>query len=585
MKASPVAKSALLSRAIQPLRREIWTVGLFSAAINLLMLTGSLYMLQVYDRVLSSRSVPTLIALSLLALGAFALQGVLEAMRGKLLSRLAAQVDEIVSPTAMRAASVLPLHGASGAEALQPQRDADSIRAFVASAGPTALLDLPFMPIFLIGCFLLHPWLGWAAVSGGAVIIGLTLLVDRKAKAPTQAATASAAEHHALLDSIRRNAALIQALGMRPDMNRRSERIHERMVDGGLAVSDATGGVGAAARVARLGLQSAVLGLGAYLAIQGLISAGGIIAASILTSRALAPIEVAVAHWRGFVGARQGWERLSRTLTLLEPAVAPSPLPAPRRDVVVTGLSLAAPGTRSFIVRDVSFTLKAGQALALIGPSGAGKSTLARALAGVEGLQQGSIALDGAAWQQWDPETRGRHVGYLPQDVELFDGTIADNIARFAENRDMASVLRAAELANAHDMILSLPQGYDTQVGDGGGRLSGGQRQRVALARALFGDPFLIILDEPNAHLDQEGDEALSRAVQSVKARGAIVIMVTHRPAALTHIDLVGVMEAGKLRTMGPKEQILRELMQRRIPKAVSAAAPDRPAPPQASRA
>ena len=561
-----MASSVTLARAKRAYRREAWSVGLFSAAINLLMLTGSLYMLQVYDRVLASRSVPTLVALSLLALGAFVLQGALDAVRARLMARLAAQFDDEIYPAVARAATVLPLHGASPGEALQPQRDAEAIRTFLSGSGPTALIDLPFMPLFLIGCFVLHPWLGWLAVGGGVVILGLTLAVEFVSKAPTSIANRSLAEHHVMMESVRRNAGVVQALGMRGALLDRLVDLHRTAVTNGIVTADIASSMSALARTIRFVLQSAILGLGAYLAIRGDISAGVIIAASIMTSRALAPVELAVANWKGLIGTREGLRRLADILPLIEKQETPSALPAPRHSVSISDLSVMAPGGGEAIIRNVSFDLQAGQGLALIGPSGAGKSTLARAMAGIDGKMQGRIALDGAALDQWPLDTRGQHIGYLPQDVDLLDGTIAQNIARFRPDATMDDIVAAARLAGAHDLIVKLPKGYDMPVGESGLRLSGGQRQRIGLARALFGNPFLVILDEPNAHLDQEGDDALTHALRSLRARGAIVVLVTHKPAALAAVDLIGVMGDGRLAEFGPKDRVLQNIIRHTMP-------------------
>jgi ATP-binding cassette subfamily C protein PrsD len=572
--------SLVLSRAMQCYRREAWSVTIFSIAINLLMLTGSLYMLQVYDRVLASQSIPTLVALSALALGAFALQGVLDAVRLRMLSRLAAQFDEQVAPSVARAGIVLPLRGAGAADAMQPHRDAETIRSFLSGSGPTALIDLPFMPIFMVGCFILHPWLGWLTVCGGVIILALTLWVEWRSHGPARAAARSQGDQQAAMESARSNAGVIQALGMRPAIERRLGRLHEAAVVDSLKAGDSMASIGAVARTFRFVLQSAVLGLGAFLAIRGDVSAGVIIAASIMTSRALAPVELAVANWKGFVATRQSLGRLALVLPLVENRPSPAALPAPRHVLEVRDLSVSVPGCADPVVRGASFSLRAGEGLALIGPSGAGKSTLARALAGIDTALRGKIALDGAALDQWDPDTRGQHVGYLPQDVDLLDGSIAENIARFSDSFSMDDVIKAARLAGAHEMIVALPRGYDTVVGEAGGRLSGGQRQRIALARAVYGEPFLVILDEPNANLDQQGDEALNGAIRQLRANGSAVIVVTHRPAGLAAVELIGVMEEGRLVEIGPKDQVLERVL-RHTGRSMQRSAPQRTAPHQ----
>jgi ATP-binding cassette, subfamily C, bacterial PrsD len=532
--------------------------------VNVLMLTGSLYMLQIYDRVLTSRSVPTLIALSLLALAAFALQGVVDAMRHRLLGRIGAVFDRELSPIAARALVTMPLRGAKPHESAQPLRDLDSVRTFLSSMGPTALIDMPFMPLFIAACFLLHPWLGLLAVAGALVIIGLTLWTERASKEPSAVMTRSAVNQTLIAESGRRNAESIAGLGMGRSFADQFDRAHQRHVADTLALTESTASVSSLARVVRLVLQSAVLGLGAYLAILGQVSPGAMIAASILTSRALAPIELAVAHWRSFVAARQGLARLKQVLPHFVETDKTMKLPAPRLNLSVEDLVVMAPGAQKPILQGVTFKLNAGQALGLLGQSGSGKSTLARAIVGAWPAARGAIRFDGALASQWDPVDLGRSLGYLPQDVELFDGTIAENIARFDPDATSEKVLKAAQEAGADELIKALPQGYETRVGEGGARLSGGQRQRIALARALYGEPFLLVLDEPNASLDDEGDQALTRAVQGVRQRGGCVIIITHRPTGLAAVDLVGRMTDGKL-AYGPREPALQQVAPQKV--------------------
>lgn len=557
--ASPPKPS--VAGALSSCRGAFAVVGLFSAVINLLMLSGSLYMLQVYDRVLTSRSVPTLVGLSLLLLAAYALQGILDTVRVKMLARIGARFDEQVSPAAFGAARRLSLAGRRPDEALQPIRDLDQIRAFLSSLGPTALFDMPWMPLFLAGCFLLHPWLGGLALAGGVVIVALTVTTEFASRAPMKAQMASRAAREALAEASRRHAEALTAMGMGrafEDRWREANRLHVREW---LAGADVTGGSGAVAKVFRMVLQSAVLGLGAYLAMHDEITGGAMIAASIMTSRALAPIEIAVANWKGFVAARQGLRRLRQVLAL--PCMeerAPTALPAPARELTADNLVVAAPGRQQPILQGVSLRMEAGQGVAVIGPSASGKSTLVRALVGVWRPLKGEVRLDGAALDQWTPETLGRHVGYLPQDVELFDGTVAENIARFDPHAGDEAIVAAARAAGAHELILRLEAGYDTRIGEAGTALSGGQRQRIGLARALYGAPFLVVLDEPNANLDHDGDEALTRAVEGVRARGGIALVVTHRQSAIAGLDRIALMADGRLQAFGPKEEVLAKL-------------------------
>jgi len=548
-------------------------VAVFSAVVNILALTGSVYMLQLYDRVLSSRSISTLIGLSLIVLAAYVLQGGLDVIRSKMLARIGARFDELLSRRIFDLVAAMPLKGAKQAESLQPIRDLDQIRGFLSSLGPTALFDMPFMPIFLIGCFIIHPWLGIMSVCGGIVIIALTLYTDAKSKGPSYELTKSAAERHTMAETSRRNAEAVRALGMVNFLGIRYEKVHTKHVDDGLRASDSTSGISAFAKVFRMVLQSGILGLAAYLVIQGQVSGGSMIAASIMMSRALAPIEIAVAHWKGFTAARQGYRRLDHILSVVPAQEQRMPLPAPKAELLAQNIYVAAPGTQSAIVQAASFQLNAGQGLGLIGPSASGKSTLARALVGVWPLLRGDIRIDGAAIEQWETDQLGRHMGYLPQDVELFDGTVAENISRFQPKPTPEAIIAAARTAGAHELILGLPDGYDTRIGEGGTSLSGGQRQRVALARALYGDPFLVVLDEPNASLDGAGDEALNEAILSVRKRGGIVVVITHRPAALGNVDIVAIMEEGRIKAMGPRDEVLQAVMKRNATPTVPAKA------------
>lgn len=562
MSRRPPPAASIVAAALSSCRGAFAAVGVFSGLINLLMLSGSFYMLQVYDRVLSSRSVPTLIGLSLLLLAAYALQGFLDAVRVRMLARIGARFDEQVSPAAFAAAQKLPLLGFRPEQAMQPIRDLDQLRGFLASLGPTALFDMPWMPLFFAGCFLLHPWLGWLAVAGGVVILLLTWATEIGSRTATKAQMASAGGRQAIAEASRRNAEALTAMGMAPAFQRKWHEANLRHVRDWLAGTDATSGIGAFAKVFRMVLQSAVLGLGAYLSMHGEISGGAMIAASIMTSRALAPIEIAVANWKGFVSSRQGIARLKQVLD--SPAFLArerTALPAPRRDLAADGLIVAAPGRQVPILHGVSLRLEAGQGLGIIGPSASGKSTLVRALVGVWRPAKGEVRLDGAALDQWDASELGGHLGYLPQDIELFDGTVAENIARFQPDASDEAIVAAAQAAGAHELILKLEQGYDTRIGEGGASLSGGQRQRVGLARALYGEPFLVVLDEPNSNLDHDGDEALTVAVRGIRARGGVVIVVTHRQTAIAGVDHIAMMADGRIQAFGPKDEILQKVL------------------------
>jgi ATP-binding cassette subfamily C protein PrsD len=546
-------------RALRDTRAAWVHVAVFSAVVNVLMLTGSLYMMQVYDRVLASRSIPTLVGISLLALSAYALQGWLDHIRLRMLGRIGSSVDAALSPLTLHAAMNAPLKGASAIDSLTPFRDLAAIRAFLGSLGPTALIDMPFTPLFIIVCFALHPWLGWLAVGGLITIVGLTLMAERLSTVPGQESSRSNAEQTAMLEAGRRNAEAISALGMRSTFAARFNAVHGRHVEDTLKLTERTGGLGSFAKMFRFVLQSAVLGLGGYLVVHGELSGGSMLAASIMTARALAPVELAVSHLKPFIAAKEGYLRLKVMLPDAEPRTLSMDLPPPGHSLGVEDLAIVAPGGRQAIIAGISFAIAAGDGVGLIGPSGSGKSTLARALVGIWQPARGVIRLDGAALTQWHPDALGRAIGYLPQDVELFPGTIAQNIARFDSEATTEKILAATRMAGAHAMIVAMREGYETVVGEGGASLSGGQRQRIALARALYGDPFLVVLDEPNSSLDAEGDQALAAAVKAIRGRGGIVVVITHRPSGLAGVDKVGMMIEGRLTRFGPRDEVLGE--------------------------
>jgi len=554
-------------------------VAAMSGLINLLYLTGSFFMLEVYDRVIPSRSVPTLIGLSLLALGLYLFQGALEVLRARVLSRIGAAFDADVGGRAFDLVVRTPLRAGGSGDGMLPLRDLDTVRGFLAGSGPGALFDLPWIPVYLAVCFLFHPLIGVAAMVGGLILVGLVLVTDLMTRAPTRATTAHGQARTGLAEAGRRNAEVLAALGMQDHIARRWEAANARFITANQRVADVAGGLGTASKIARMVLQSGVLALGAWLVIRGEASAGLIIASSILVSRALAPAELAIANWKGWVAARQSWERLSDGFARIPSESDPHALPVPVSALTVEGLGIAPPGGGRLVVQDVSLGLRAGQALGVIGPSASGKSSLVRALVGVWPAAIGSVRLDGAALNQWTSRTLGPHLGYLPQEVELFAGTIAQNIARFTPGASDEAVVAAAKAAGAHELILRLPEGYDTRLGEAGTGLSAGQRQRVGLARALYGDPFFVVLDEPNANLDAEGEHALTRAILGVRARGGICIVVAHRPSALAAVDLVLMMADGRVQAFGPKDEVLRRVL-RPAEVAMSAAPQAAAAPP-----
>ncbi len=526
------------------------------------MLSGAMFMLEIYDRVLPSRSVPTLVVLLILVAGLYGAQGVIDMIRSRILVRIGDSLDEAMSGRVYDAIVRLPLKLGMKGEGTQPIRDLDTVRGFLSGSGPVAFFDLPWMPVYLAVCFLFHVLLGLTALIGAVILITLTVITEVKTRHPTRSAAQFAVARNALLEASRRNAEAITAMGMAGRISKHWRDLNHNFVASSGRASDVGGGLGAFSKVLRMLLQSAVLAVGAWLVIDQESTPGIMIAASILSARALAPVDLAIANWRGFVGARQSWQRLSRLLGHLPPMREPMALKPPARTLVVQNTAVAPPGLQRIVCQDVNFTLTAGKALGVIGPTASGKSSLARTLVGVWTPLRGSVRLDGATLDQWSPEALGRHIGYVPQDVELFNGTVAQNIARFEDPPDADAVIAAAQAASVHDLIINLADGYETMVGEQGSALSAGQAQRIALARALYRDPFLVVLDEPNSNLDAEGDEALTRAIFGLRARGGIAVVVAHRPSAIAGVDYILIMGKGRQQQFGPKEEILTRVTQ-----------------------
>jgi ATP-binding cassette, subfamily C, type I secretion system permease/ATPase len=564
----PHSPQSELAAALHACRGAFIGTAAISGMSNVLQLTGSLFMLEVYDRVLPSRSVPTLIGLLVLVMFLFAALGVLDAVRSRILARIGGALDEQLSGRVYDTLVRLPLRIGGRSEGNQPLRDLDAIRAYLSSLGPVALFDLPWMPLYLAICFAFHPLIGVTALAGAIILIVLTLLTEISLRAPNKASTEAAILRNSLAEASRRNAEALTAMGMVGHMAKRwSDANRQYMASMGRA-SDVSAGLGSISKVLRMLLQSVVLAVGAYLVIHQEASGGIIIASSILSARALAPVDLAISNWRGLTAARSAWGRLNKLLLALPARVAPMELQPPTHRLAVENVSGAPPGVQKIIVQDVAFKLEAGQGLGIIGPSGSGKSSVARLLVGVWQPVRGSVRIDGAALDQWSPDALGEHIGYLPQDVELLAGTVAQNIARFELEPDNEAVIAAAKAVAVHDMIVRLPNGYDTQVGEQGGALSAGQAQRVALARAVYRNPFLVVLDEPNSHLDAEGDEALTRAILGVRERKGIVVVIAHRPSAIAGVDQIMVMNQGKVQGIGPKDEILAKALQRPPPSA-----------------
>jgi ATP-binding cassette subfamily C protein len=445
-------------------------------------------------------------------------------------------------------------------------RDLDTVRAFLGNGGPTALFDLPWLPLYVAVCYLFHPWIGIAALVGAVVLVGLAVLGEVLVRAPGREAIGLLSKRTALAESSRRNAEAIRSMGMGRRVATLWSSLNNDLRKLQQQAADTTCGLGALSRCARMVLQSAVLGLAGYLAIQQEATAGVMVASSVLVARALAPAELAIANWKNFVAARQSWLRLSALLGPSQSVAAPVDLPRPTASLSVEHVGIVPPGQRRFTVVDATFKLAAGSGLGIVGPSASGKSSLARALVGLWAPARGIIRLDDAAFDQWSAEALGAHIGYMPQDLQLFEGTVAENISRFDRQVDSGAVTAAARAAGLHELILHLPEGYQTQVGggggDGGAALSAGQRQRIALARALYRDPFLVVLDEPNSNLDPAGEHALTRAIEGVRARGGIVIVIAHRVNALAAVDTILVMDGGQVIEFGARATVLRKLLQ-----------------------
>ncbi len=532
----------------------LWTIAGFSMVANALMLTGPLYMLQVYDRVLGSGSEETLVALTVLITFLFLMMGVVDFVRGRVAARYGARLLESLDARVFRAALARAQRTGRQQQGLQ---DLASVQRLTGSPVFMALFDLPWTLLFLGAIFLFHPWLGWLA-TGGAVVLILITLVNRVLSSQPIARSGAAtklADHMA--GEMQAEAELVRALGMRDAAFARWHRQRRAALGEGMAASDVVGGFTTMTRTARLFLQSAILGLGAYLVLQAEMTAGAMIAASILMGRALAPIELAIGQWGMIAEAGQAWTRLRALLTQEPEALPRMALPRPKARLEVSNLAVTPPGARIPTLRGVTFRVEPGQAVGVIGASGSGKSTLARAITSVWLPAAGQIRLDGATLDQYEPDALGRVIGYLPQSVTLFEGTIADNIARLAEVPDTEKVVAAARAAAAHDMILDLPEGYDTRVSGLGARLSGGQIQRIGLARALYDDPVLLVLDEPNSALDNDGSIALNTAIQAIKADGRAVLIMAHRPAAIRECDKVLVLSGGVPTMFGPTREVL----------------------------
>ncbi len=556
-KDTSLARRKAASKLTDGLRGLFVFLFSISGIINFLALTGSFYMMQVYDRAIPSQNVPTLLALSALAIGLYAFQGVFETVRSQILVRVGAGIDRKLAPLAHKVAIDMPRFGFSTSEALERGRDVDTVRGFLGSQGPMALFDLPWLPLYLIFVYALHPLLGALVIAGAFVLSMLAIaneLLTRKLTGVMHQATMA---RNKIADSNARNSEVLRAMGFAGRAVDRFVIANREHLNLQTRTNDIAGTMSAISRILRMILQSATLGLGAYLTINGQMSGGSIIACSIASSRALAPVDMAIANWKNVVSARAAWGRVVDTMVALADVRKPLDLPAATKSLKVEKLTVAAPSNGKVLLSEVSFELKAGQALGIIGASGGGKTTLVRALTGIWASLRGSVRLDEAELSQWPEDTLSQMIGYLPQDVALLDGTIGENIARLDPKADPQKIVEAARAAGVHELIVHMTDGYQTQVGSQGETLSAGQRQRIGLARALYGNPFVVIMDEPNSNLDGEGEQALSAAIVGVRKRGGIAIVVAHRPSALGAVDLVAVVQQGKMVAFGSKEEIL----------------------------
>jgi PrtD family type I secretion system ABC transporter len=531
-----------------------------SAVLNVLMLSGAIFMLLVYDEVLPSRSTPSLIGLMVIVIMAYAFQAILEHFRSQMMLHIGEAFDKSLSERVFSAVLGIELNGSQRRDSAAPIRDMDQIRSFLTGMGPMAILDLPWMILFLGLLYAFHFLLGFVCTIGAIILVVLTILTDRMTRNQIESATKAGTERQAFIEACRRNAEVIHALGMKARSVSGWTGVSSAYLDANDGVSGKITFVRTLTKTFRMFLQSLILACGAWLVINDQASGGVIIASSILSSRALAPIELAISNWRGFISARQSWSRLAATLAARPAPVHRTPLPPPAKTLRVENLAAVAPSTQTVLFRDINLALSAGDTLAIVGPSGSGKSSVVRTLVGVLPAARGTVRLDGAALDQWEHDAIGRHLGYLPQDIELFDGSVAQNIARFESDATSEEIIAAARNAGVHDLIVQLLDGYDTVIGPNGRNLSAGQRQRIALARALFRDPFLIVLDEPNSNLDASGDLALNQAIATARDRGAIVVIVAHRPSALEEVEKLLWLDGGVVKAYGNKSEILPRL-------------------------
>ncbi|MBB1485308.1 type I secretion system permease/ATPase [Oceanospirillum sediminis] len=560
MSESKVAED--LRGALKASKRGFIAAGFFSLFINLLMLTAPLYMLQVYDRVVASRSLETLAFLTIIMVFMFAVMGTLEWVRSRILVRVGNQIDRYLSQRVYAAMFEMGVRNPAQRSA-QPLNDLTSIRQFMTGNGLFAFFDAPWMPIYIGLLFLFHPAFGWFAIGAGVILFTVAILNERTTRERLKEASGESVKANALANNNLRNSEVLHAMGMLPGIMGRWYKQYQSFLGKQTEASDMAGTFSNMSKVLRMMFQSMILGLGAYYVVINEMSPGMMIAGSILMGRALAPLDLMINSWNGFNSARSAYGRLSELLIAIPSKQRKMPLPDPQGTVTVEGLVVIPPGSRAPAVRGAQFGVPPGEHIGIVGPSAAGKSTLARALLGIWPAANGTVRIDGADVQHYNRDELGPHLGYLPQDIELFDGTVSENIARFGDV-DPAMVVEAAKKAGVHEMILQLPNAYDTVIGSNSGALSGGQRQRIGLARAIYGNPRVIVLDEPNSNLDDQGEQALSRTLQQLKQDGATLFVVSHRPSILKNIDKLLVMKDGQVQLFGPKDDVMKHLAQQK---------------------
>lgn len=567
----PNVKRDEIAEVARTFKRIFVTIAIFSFFSNMLMLTPSIYMMQVYDRVLASRNETTLLVLTLMTLGLFGMMVALESVRSRVLARVGARFDIMLNQRVFNAIFERNLI-APGTNTTQSLSDFTTLRTTLTGNAVVAIMDIPWIPIYLLVIFMFSFYLGIFALVGALILVALTLLNEKITKPTLDEAQKLGIQANTQATNNLRNAEIIEALGMLPAVHGRWLSLHEKFLLAQNNAADKTSLMGGATKFVRISMQSLVLGYGALLTIEGSMTAGMMIAASILVGRALAPVELLIGNWKQIASARAAYRRLVQLLDTHPERKAGMRLPEPKGVLVVENAGTAAPNTKNLILRSVSFAVSPGEVLAIIGPSASGKSTLARLLVGVWPALAGNVRLDGADVYQWNKDELGPHLGYLPQDIELFDGTIAENIARFGEV-DPEKVVEAAKNTGMHEAILRMPSGYDTRLGEAGGFLSGGQRQRIGLARALYGDPALVVLDEPNSNLDDMGELALANTVRGLKQRGATVVVITHRLSTLSVCDKVLILQEGTAKAFGPRDQVLAAMTRQNQQKPAAAVA------------